>query len=159
MGIPETIPSLAERVAREGWTTIAVSASPIVRATPGRYNPHGGFGRGFDTFVEDCVWRTTECVNEAALDRLEAVEEPFFLYLHYMDPHGPFHPPESWERRFAGEGEGLPDWALRGDPNPIADAIYRDRVEPDVPPGALEHLVGYTVQVILATNQCATLAR
>src|SRR5687767_7381233 len=49
-GIPEGIPSLAEMLAERGWQTAAVSASPIVRATPGHHNPHGGFGRGFATF-------------------------------------------------------------------------------------------------------------
>jgi arylsulfatase A-like enzyme len=27
--------------------------------------------------------------------------EPFFLWVHYQDPHGPYTPPESWRERFS----------------------------------------------------------
>ena len=42
IGIPAGIPSLAELLAPRGWSTAAVSASPVVRATRGKQNPHGG---------------------------------------------------------------------------------------------------------------------
>jgi len=57
LGIPEDTPSIAEILKAQGYHTTAVSASHIVRATPTQYNPNGGFDRGFDTFVEGCVWR------------------------------------------------------------------------------------------------------
>ena len=141
MGIPETIPSIAERLGEAGYTTIAVSASPIVRKTPNQFNPTGGFERGFDVFEERCLWTDADCVNYQALTHLDGRSGPFFLYLHYIDPHGPFAPPETWERRFAGDGEGLPEWARKGDPNPIADAIYQRKEKPAPPAGAVEHLV------------------
>ena len=31
----------------------------------------------------------------------EAPDAPFFLYLHYLDPHGPYEPPEEFHLRFA----------------------------------------------------------
>ena len=52
MGIPEEYPSIAEILKAHGYFTAAVSASPIVRATPSEHNPSAGFGRGFDVFDE-----------------------------------------------------------------------------------------------------------
>lgn len=141
MGIPPTVTSLAERFGRAGWTTVAVSASPIVRATPTRFNPGAGFQRGFDVFDETCLWKDASCVNRQTLAHLGTAEEPFFLYLHYMEPHGPYSPPDSWERRFAAAGDALPEWALRGDPGPLAAIAREGTGVSALPPGALEHLV------------------
>ncbi|MGE0638818.1 MAG: sulfatase [Thermoanaerobaculia bacterium] len=102
-GIPESIPSIAEILAARGYSTAAVSASPIVRANPGRYNHEGGFGRGFAEFHEDCTWKDASCVNREALalgERLDG-DAPAFLYLHYIDPHGPYRPPAGFARRYA----------------------------------------------------------
>src|ERR671928_899211 len=46
LGIPETIPYLPEILRRHGFRTVAVSASAVVRKSPSRFNPTGGFGRG-----------------------------------------------------------------------------------------------------------------
>ncbi len=40
------------------------------------------------------TWLTTAC------DR----ERPLFLWVHYMDPHGPYHPPDHWKRSFTHSG-------------------------------------------------------
>ena len=96
LGIPDGYPSIAEILKEHGYRTIAVSASPIVRATPTNFNPNGGFDRGFDTFIEDTLWRPGAQVNRAINRELDAVEEPFFLYAHFMEPHGPYRPPKSY---------------------------------------------------------------
>jgi arylsulfatase A-like enzyme len=36
-------------------------------------------------------------------------QAPFFAYLHFMEPHGPYRPPEPYGRRFLSEGEVLVD--------------------------------------------------
>jgi len=125
MGIPEQYPSLAELLSRSGYSTIAVSASPIVRATPSKHNPGGGFGRGFDIFDERPLWREAAYVNQLAMRYLDRTEEPFFLYLHYMDPHDPYRTPKDFDSRFAGPYEGH-DFIAEGNPNPIADMVYDD---------------------------------
>ena len=125
IGIPEETPSLAEMLAARGWTTIAVSASPIVRDSPSENNRHGGFGRGFDLFDERCLWQDARCVNRSALDYLESVREPFFLYLHYMDPHDPYQPPE---RRFSSPEYPGKEFIGRGEANPIVEWLFG---EPD----------------------------
>jgi len=123
MGIPEATPSIAEILRGAGYATSAVSASPIVRKNPSRFNPHGGFDRGFDRFDDSCVWKDASCLNEHGLRELATLQEPFFLYLHYMDPHGPYRPPEGWPRQFANSDYDGPQDILRGDPNPIAKQI------------------------------------
>ena len=38
-------------------------------------------------------------------------KENFFLYLHAIDPHGPYAPPapfDAWYRQVAGEGNPVP---------------------------------------------------
>lgn len=140
MGIPADYPSLAEILHGGGYRTIAVSASPIVRATPSKENPGAGFGRGFDVFDESCLWGTAECVNARARALTEGVEEPFFLYLHYMDPHGHFAPPDSYQKVFAGPYEGY-DFIAAGDHNPIADMLWADGPELEITDGDIQHLV------------------
>lgn len=75
-----------------------------------------GFAQGFDTYE----WITAgagggfgraEDVNAAAMEALREVDEPFFLYLHYMDPHSPYAAPPRYrvryvDRDYAGEING-----------------------------------------------------
>ncbi|HWM90638.1 MAG TPA: sulfatase [Thermoanaerobaculia bacterium] len=141
LGIPESIPSIAEILQERGFRTAAVSASPVVRNTPGRFNPGAGFGRGFETFHEDCVWKNAACVNRAAFPLIRSEDpRPFFLYLHYMDPHGPYAPPKNHQRRWA---LGRPDkkFVRDGNPNPIGDMLYKGAPDPGTTPQDLQYLM------------------
>ena len=140
LGIPQNIPSIAEILRDRGFRTAAVSASPVVRNTPGRFNPGAGFGRGFESFHEACVWRNAACVNRAALPLIQSDDpRPFFLYLHFMDPHGPYSPPKTHKRRWA---LGRPDkqFVRDGNPNPIGDMIYKGAPDPGATPADLQYL-------------------
>lgn len=123
-GIPPDTPSLAEILGAHGYATAAVSASPIVRKTPSKHNPRGGFGRGFDIFDEKCQWYQSSCVSTRAGKTLAQLQEPFFLYLHYMDPHDPYIAMKEVRGKFAGEYKGEHPYIAEGDPNPI-DALVR----------------------------------
>lgn len=125
-----------------------------------------GFGQGFDHFVESWkeAWereagaaafinapgkvkrytdaRTVTDQGLAFLSELDA-RKPFFLWLHYMDPHGPYLPPEPYQERFVGEypAEPVPLTALPeyqrqtppGSDEPIADlAFYRAQYDREV---------------------------
>jgi Sulfatase len=131
MGLPAGIPGLAEILRARGFHTAAVSASPIVRASPGRFNPGGGFGRGFDSFQEDCVWKAADCVTDQALPHLARDPRPLLLYLHYLDPHGPYSPPPGYRRRFA-LGHPAKEFVRAGNPNPIAGWLYAHGPDPGV---------------------------
>jgi len=125
MGIPPGVPALPELLAAKGWDTAAVSASLIVRKSPSRINPTGGFGRGFRAFDERCREDDGRCVNRRALALLAGLREPFFLYLHYLEPHQPYRPPRGERPRFAARTAAWPRWVRRGDPWPIVHGIYR----------------------------------
>lgn len=139
LGIPEGIPSLAEILHTHGFRTVAVSASAVVRNTPSRFNPTAGYGRGFDVFQEDCVWKSAACVNRQAEPYLKQGDQPLFLYLHYIDPHGPYQPPRTWRHKFA---KGRPDkkWVRIGDPNPIGNWIYKGHENPGFTPADFQYL-------------------
>jgi arylsulfatase A-like enzyme len=140
MGIPAEHPTIAEILQARGYHTIAVSASPIVRSTPSKENPNGGFGAGFEVFDESCLWGAAACVNARALELLGEAREPFFLYLHYMDPHGHYAPPADYQKQFAGPYDGY-DFIAAGDHNPIGDMIYGDGPELDITDRDVQHLV------------------
>jgi arylsulfatase A-like enzyme len=65
------------------------------------------FQQGFDDYFEV---GTTEGPSDsapatkAALDWIDQVKDgPFFLYLHYLDPHAPYTPPPPFRGTFAGD--------------------------------------------------------
>lgn len=139
MGIPEQYPSIADILKAHGYSTAAVSASPIVRSTPSKHNPSAGFGRGFDVFDETCLWKPADCVNKRAETLLSNLEEPFFLYLHYMDPHDPYSPPSDFNHRFTGTAP-VADHIAAGDPNPIAEMLYDEGPAIDFDEADIDHL-------------------
>ncbi|MFN7964130.1 MAG: sulfatase-like hydrolase/transferase [Acidobacteriota bacterium] len=97
--------TLAESLKRAGYVTLAaVGAAVLDRDT--------GIAQGFDRF-DDRVrvgsrewfdWRERSAVqvNAAALSLLEGVDSPFFLWVHYYDPHHPYVPPEPFRSRWSG---------------------------------------------------------
>ena len=139
-GIPVQYPAIAEVLDDLGYYTVAVSQSPVVRKTPSKHNPNGGFGRGFDRFIEGCVWRHGTCLNRAVFKELELLERPFFLYLHYMEPHAPYFHPEKHPLQFAGEYEGF-DFIRDGNPKPIGKMIYDGGPEYKLTDRDIQHLV------------------
>jgi arylsulfatase len=64
-------------------------------------------------------------VNARALEHLGATREerPFFLYLHYMDPHDPYQPPQEYEKQFARSYDGQA-FIAAGSPNPLVAFLY-----------------------------------
>ena len=88
--------AIATELKARGWTTLAVhSAFPV--------SGYFGFARGFDVFEsfdpainvrgEEHKWnvrknqRRADATTDIALAELARVEGPFFLWIHYWDPH------------------------------------------------------------------------
>ena len=129
MGIPEGVRSFAEILRPHGYSTAAVSASPIARATGSYINTVGGFGRGFQSFDEECLDKHAHCLNEKAGALLQTLPQPWFLYLHFMEPHAPYRIPPDAPRRFSAgmdspRPSGVHPWAWRGDTYPMLQRIY-----------------------------------
>lgn len=84
--------TLAEILLDQGYTTLAAVSSRHL-------NPdNSGFGQGFQAFMESEPFElTAEERNELLLPALEeTVEEPFFAWVHYFDPHGDYRPPAEY---------------------------------------------------------------
>lgn len=116
--------TLAERLAAAGWETAAVVSSFVLHRKFGfdqgfasyddDFDPRGAtlhersyeghaVPRGFDR-------RATETSDRALawLDARAADAPPFFLFLHYFDPHGPYVAPIEYQRRFPYPEHGSP---------------------------------------------------
>lgn len=137
-------PTLASVLKDAGYTTAAIVDNPNVAA-------QNGYAKGFDSYRE--TWEESGLATEA--DRMRAItdggiafvrgapaDRPFFLWLHYVNPHAPYAPPPPWDTRFAPEPGGkrlrvvesfrggIPkQWAIGGK-NRLADyvALYDGEV-------------------------------
>lgn len=138
--IPKEMPTLASILGQEGYSTYAVSASPIVRKTPSRFNETGGFDVGFDGFDERCHWRAGSCVNDSVGEWLVKAEQPYFLYVHYLDPHALYDPPANFPRRYSNPYSGDKEFVRKGDPRPIEKMIYDEGPDIGLTQGDLAHL-------------------
>ncbi len=100
--IEDGIALLPEMLKQHGWNTGAVD-------TMGRH-----FTRGFDHYVspswdrsDPLTLRRAEHITDAALPMIETLrgdDKPFFLFLHYWDPHTPYLPPAEWRTMFYPTG-------------------------------------------------------
>ena len=88
--------SVAERFAAAGYITGAVQANPNL-------SPVHGSADGFHAYImyprrdmtdDECArFARADVVTDAGVAWIERHRgEPFFLYLHYMDPHAPYAP-------------------------------------------------------------------
>jgi arylsulfatase A-like enzyme len=141
IGIPGDIPTLAQMLRARGFRTGAVSASSVVRATRSRRNPTGGYGAGFEVFDESCEGRAAGCVARRGRELAARFGEPFFLYLHFMDPHAPYDPPRPYRRQFAAARLPAPRFVRRGDPTPIQRMLYSGAPKVTLDAGSVGHLV------------------
>ena len=114
--------TLAEILGAHGYATFAASDNPLV-------GPGTGLDRGFDAFVE--TWRGKHGPRHPEPDRhanllavtrfLESLEpgRPFFVFVNYIEGHGPYAPPEPQRSRFLAPGTS---------PEAVRSALRRDAV-------------------------------
>lgn len=105
--------TVADRLSTAGYATAGFHSNPYVSRAY-------GYDSGFDTFDDDLrlgrnrfmalVQRAldkfllnkgeyharAETINRKSLEWLDESDEPCFLWNHYMDPHGPYNPPEGY---------------------------------------------------------------
>ena len=90
--IPDVVPLLAERLRASSYRTAGFVNAPYL----GRKY---GFARGFETY--DDRGGGVAAQSSRALKWLEqAGDEPFFLFLHIFDVHGPYEAPPDLVRRY-----------------------------------------------------------
>jgi choline-sulfatase len=99
-------PTLAEVLKKAGYQTAAIVDNPNVAA-------QHGYARGFDRYRE--TWTEEKLATE--MDRTRAItgdgvafldqapaDQPFFLWLHYVNPHAPYTPPAPYDTAFLKDG-------------------------------------------------------
>jgi len=101
----ESAKTLAEILKGHGFTTGAVVSAFVL-------DSQFGLGQGFDTYHDRFgadldrtghEERKADETNRHAMSWLaEHGHVPFFLFLHYFDPHDPYEPPEPFASRFPG---------------------------------------------------------
>lgn len=111
--LPVPLPTLGSVLREAGFATAAIVANPVLA-------PGNGFDKGFESY--ELVARQpplrkarAEAVTDRALARLGELRsaERFFLWVHYMDPHGPYQPPAEQLELFPLEAfEAPPDIPL-----------------------------------------------
>ncbi len=88
--------TFAEKMKNRGYATVAFVANPYI-------SKNFYFDQGFDLFdeINDSYKPLASDVNSKALPWLaEHSRSPFFMYLHYMDVHGPYGAPEPYDTFF-----------------------------------------------------------
>ncbi len=110
--LPEEPPTLAQVLKERGYrTAAAVSAFHL-------NSEYSGFGRGFDDYsnvppppdhdTNEFIFLTRRAAetNKEVLTWLqEQRKEPFFLWVHYFDPHTPYNPPEPFDKMYYEGGD------------------------------------------------------
>jgi arylsulfatase A-like enzyme len=122
--LPAENVTLAEALRDAGYATGAV----VTNVNLGRAF---GFDQGFDRFVESWVDEALRQTGQptfenapglvkrftnASITTRQAIEllgelgarRPFFVWLHYIDPHGPYLPPPEYARLFTGARRAAP---------------------------------------------------
>jgi arylsulfatase A-like enzyme len=119
---------LAEVLKNHGYSTAAWMPNPSLQLV---YNFFYGFDDYFDTNVlmprpviprsrsRSEMYETASQINRMTLDWLKknaGREEPFFVYLHYRDVHGPYVPPPPYNEMFYDSSQPvrpMPEGALK----------------------------------------------
>jgi arylsulfatase A-like enzyme len=105
--VPDEVEVLTDRLPESYQTAAFVSSIVLTEEAIGLA---GRFDH-YDDFVDEQessreIWeRSAAGTTDAALAWLREArdpERPVFLWVHYIDPHAPYRPPENWEKRFEG---------------------------------------------------------
>ncbi len=101
--IPADLPWLPSVLQKAGFRTFGFSTSPhTIRGT--------GFERGFDHYEQNLAFKEADIVKQRVLKIREEIRgsRPFFLWLHYFDPHWQYFPKSPWIRNYAPKKPPLP---------------------------------------------------
>ncbi len=140
--------TLAETLAANGYSTGGFVANPVLsRSRGGR-----GFDQGFAVYDDQMqrrelnrplLEREARELTDSALAWVRDAKPPFFLWIHYQDPHGPYDPPDAPAARDASDAQpllpvladqsgwnGIPAYQVLGDAR--APATYEGRYADEI---------------------------
>ncbi|MGI6680898.1 MAG: sulfatase [Bdellovibrionota bacterium] len=114
--LSDKVYTLSELFKDNGYYTMAVQTNPWLTET-------FGYAQGFDTYIHKNRIKAKAVNNEAYnlindyLANKENKNKPFYLYLHYMDPHNPYEAPREYDRYYKD--------TIKGDYNDRAQELIR----------------------------------
>jgi len=103
--LDEDFVTLAERLKSEGYRTAAFVTNPHLL-------PYYHFDQGFEEYLQPAgtadrlFLHGSQWLEKLRLAHAVNPSAPFFLYLHAVDPHSPYSPPERYRRLFLGRSPG-----------------------------------------------------
>ena len=132
--LPDAMVTLAELFADHGYRTAGYVTNPAL------HRPIFNFGQGFAEWHEYPNEQSrAELVLKDAQEFLARPDEsPFFLWVHLIDPHSPYRPPEPYDTRFVddelyGQFQDVVMYPARGGWGPgevsLRDALGADWTE------------------------------
>jgi arylsulfatase A-like enzyme len=137
--------TLAERLSDSGLTTLGVVQTPYL-------DPVYGFDRGFDTYNSARSGRRRRAAGavRVALKLVDThLDEPFFLFLHLIDPHLKYDPPKSAAGRFTNDIDA-------GLKLPVGNTIELRRAYPGYSPVKKEFVeAAYDEEILFVDQQIA----
>jgi arylsulfatase A-like enzyme len=107
--LPSDAPYLTEQLQRAGYTTVGFDNLPSMK---------NWFARGWTHQINPALnrkyiqWSDWRDYNELAIPwlREHGSDNPFFMFMHYWDPHTPYLPPEEmWYDFYEGDDPTDPD--------------------------------------------------
>jgi arylsulfatase A-like enzyme len=124
-------PTLASVLLEAGYETAALVDNPNVAADHGYSKGFGSYTQTWDDAALRTEWDRTRAITEGARSFLQRKRDrPFFLWIHYVNPHAPYSPPPPFDKAFDDErsrgGKALPvvsgfhggipkQWAIEGE--------------------------------------------
>lgn len=113
--------TLAERFAAAGYQCAAFVSSPILART-------FGLDQGFATYDDAMSGpeRSSAETTQRAVSWLSSARPPFFLWVHYFDPHTPWDPPEPFASQTRGQPYDAEISAMDASVGELLAALKRD---------------------------------
>lgn len=151
--IDDDVTTIADVVSSAGYQTAAVVSNSVLASESigldrrfAHYDDAVTEREGIRPVWERRAGPTTDAALEW-LDEARKADEPFFLWVHYNDPHGPYDPPEGKPTDFAHDGEQL---------------VSRKRIPgyiqiPDTPRDALEYIDRYDEEIAYLDSEVGRL--
>ncbi len=128
--LPEGIITLPQVMQQQGYHTAAL-------VNNGQVRDHWGFDRGFDLWREfqvDAPEGNCENITRQAVTWLDgqSQEKPFFLFLHYYDPHDAYAAPDEFRERLgsslSGDAARQLVWQARSPDQPLPSPKVKDEL-------------------------------
>lgn len=114
----ENLPTLASVLRSNGYATGGIINAPFLKS-------HYGVNRGFDFYyMTPPEGRVADGTTRDALEWIDENEDgPFFMFVHYFDPHIPYEPPPPYDTLFDPGYTGK----IKSPYNPKGLTMYRNK--------------------------------